>query len=1617
MNKRNLFKSRFLRAALMLTLAVMTFPIEAWAEKIPYAVLSDEGKTLTFKYEEHTVSGENEWDVSNTAGELGIDDPEWSGHFNSITTVVFDESFAGARPKSCYYWFYHFSWLTTITGLNYLNTSEVTNMENMFNDCSSLTSLDLSSFNTSKVTNMSGMFRDCSDLTSLAIGSGFTVHEYGDGNIEGKTKTDKMFYGCNALADGMLIVNGIGSAGDNNLKPSIAQNIFEGVFTNGTLATNLTAEQLGASEPDGDGLYTWKGGKFKSVGKVKIPYIDENGKLHYDDGTDTPTDTSDDFADALPITSANGNVSYGAGWYFVAGNVTINGQLRFTGDAHIILCDGAKMTVTNTNNHAIYGSDASLAIYGQSTGNGMGSLTATASGNFSGIYAFSVKGGNSSVTINGGHVTATASGNFSGISAFSVEGGNSSVTINGGHVTATASGNFSGIYAFSVEGGNSSVTINGGHVTATGGTNGCGIEAASSGGGNSSVTINGGHVTATGGYSGIKAYSSLSPSTDSGDSSVTINGGQVNATGGTSGSGIESHSTNGDANITLGWTKADDYICANSYSLIGWTAENMNIAAGKRFVAYNMASDDDISANCIIGDASSNTATAIDTDISLTDATAAKTIAGKTLRPLNGYTVSTTDPNIILKDGTTAKTADFTITGTGSNAVTTSYYIYKASTTEAPVSVTLGFSGEVPTGYAPVYTATKNIDGTDVTSTVISGSTLTMPAYDVTITATTVLSVATVTVGSGTSAVTEAFVSGIHAPSGVTNKTDAAALQAAVNYAQNLYVAAEGNTPATVATVTLSKDVSFGSDNDLLTIGDGSTATAVKLDLNGKTLSSTMENNCVVFVKACAELTIIGNGTSTICNTGELGYAINNNGTLNVSGGNISGTQIAISNSGMLTVSGGTISATIEDGYGIENASTLTLHALDVFGNNGADIWLGTGKKIGFGSGTYSIPEKKIKVVSYVDNALPYTFTSGYSTYVKSGNDIIDPDDVFDNSDKIILFGGEAQLMAANAIYVKYIDANGKLHDDLDGSTETTDDDGAAALPITSANNGATYDGGWYYASGNVTIDGTLEFTGDAHIILCDGVKMTATTNTDADAISATNLNIYGQSNSTGTLTVNSSITAKSISAPGVTVIAKDKDATKNITANGDVTAGSLIATKLTATNHNLTLTGTGSEIGTTDLGMGTLTVNDNAGGSVGKLTAGTVNVNKGGKLTATSVTSLSSLTVTGGKLSLGGNSTQNGNSNLSEVTSVTLKEGGVIRTNGGVLKVGNVSGAGTIQGKDGIVLATSIDNPNLNIVAETKNITATDNNVTNIKAKSLTATDGGIIATGKDITAETISAKGTVTAGNIKAVSGGNGSSGYMIFGWNAPDNFIQASSYEGTVKIADGQYFTYEGNTGGLLSGTLTADQVTAIAGKKLTPVSDKITVPARQYMTYFSTDALTLGTEQTDAALYTITSVGTDAVTLSDALSVASKGTPLLVYNSATTEKDIVLYITAEPATATAHADEFMGTPTAKTFNADDMEDKQCYVLAGGKMFVPVSGAGTIAAHRCWLELNNPSAARSLVIIGNELTSISEELRVKSEEFAAAQWYSLDGRKLDKQPTKKGVYIMGGRKVVIK
>ena len=151
----------------MIAIMIMLFSLPVNAEGIKgYAQWDELNTTLTF-YGEGSVYGD--------AYELNTDqeNPKWCdfGITGSVTTVVFDDSFKDVRPTSCYKWFSGFGLLTTIQGIENLNTEEVTNMSYMFNSCQGLTSLDLSNFNTAKVTDMSYMFNGCSGLTSLGLSS------------------------------------------------------------------------------------------------------------------------------------------------------------------------------------------------------------------------------------------------------------------------------------------------------------------------------------------------------------------------------------------------------------------------------------------------------------------------------------------------------------------------------------------------------------------------------------------------------------------------------------------------------------------------------------------------------------------------------------------------------------------------------------------------------------------------------------------------------------------------------------------------------------------------------------------------------------------------------------------------------------------------------------------------------------------------------------------------------------------------------------------------------------------------------------------------------------------------------------------------------------------------------------------------------------------------------------------------------------------------------------------------------------------------------------------------------------------------------------------------------
>ena len=146
-----------------------------------YAVFDGGTRTLTFGRGLSKPAGAYDLNVENIT-------PGWNAQKENIEKVVFDASFANARPTSCYYWFRGCSKLTDIEGIENLNTENVTNMNSMFDRCSALTSLDLTNFNTAKVSDMSYMFMGCIALTTIFVSDKFVTDQVTDGR--------EMFHMC-----------------------------------------------------------------------------------------------------------------------------------------------------------------------------------------------------------------------------------------------------------------------------------------------------------------------------------------------------------------------------------------------------------------------------------------------------------------------------------------------------------------------------------------------------------------------------------------------------------------------------------------------------------------------------------------------------------------------------------------------------------------------------------------------------------------------------------------------------------------------------------------------------------------------------------------------------------------------------------------------------------------------------------------------------------------------------------------------------------------------------------------------------------------------------------------------------------------------------------------------------------------------------------------------------------------------------------------------------------------------------------------------------------------------------------------------------------------------------
>lgn len=328
-----------------------------------------------------------------------------------------------------------------------------------------------------------------------------------------------------------------------------------------------------------------------------------------------------------------------------------------------------------------------------------------------------------------------------------------------------------------------------------------------------------------------------------------------------------------------------------------------------------------------------------------------------------------------------------------------------------------------------------------------------------------------------------------------------------------------------------------------------------------------------------------------------------------------------------------------------------------------------------------------------------------------------------------------------------------------------------------------------------------------------------------------------------------------------------------------------------------------------------------------------------------------------------------------------------------------------------------------------------------------------------------------TATGDNATGIYASTNSGTAITLGWTNPADRITASSIStggGTVAVATGQALT--DGSGNIYAGTLDAADRAALAApgsKTLQPclaladAADNATQIAT--LNGIETAAILAGrTLYKDGSWNTLclpfavtTASGTlsgdnvQAMTLNTATSDLTDGTLTLNFDPATTipagtpfiikwdntgvniTNPVFEDVTVSNATNDATVEgvlTFTGTYAPVTTPADG-DNTKLYLGAANKLYYPTK-ARTIGTHRAYFQLadgitagepvsgSNAKQIRAfnLNFFDDEATGILTTNFTNSTN-SSNEWYSLDGVKLAAKPTAKGIYIHGGKKVVIK
>ena len=246
--------------------------------------------------------------------------------------------------------------------------------------------------------------------------------------------------------------------------------------------------------------------------------------------------------------------------------------------------------------------------------------------------------------------------------------------------------------------------------------------------------------------------------------------------------------------------------------------------------------------------------------------------------------------------------------------------------------------------------------------------------------------------------------------------------------------------------------------------------------------------------------------------------------------------------------------------------------------------------------------------------------------------------------------------------------------------------------------------------------------------------------------------------------------------------------------------------------------------------------------------------------------------------------------------------------------------------------------------------------------------------------------------------------------------DNYILKSG----VDYSPISESSYTNNTS-LGTGTVTINGLGNYAGLTATKdynITKRVIISGAtgNYSTYYHNETVTLE-EPSGLQAYTITSVNweTGKTELSARLSCIPPNTPVLLYKNGNCNGTYHLKVVT--ASSASPSPDFKGVTADTPYNTLMSDNKAIYVIKGGQFYRATSG--TLKANHCYLAMPNSSSyplLSRMMVGGGDGDATGIDVPIVEEEDGS-DWYSLDGRKLQKRPVQKGVYISNGKKVVIK